>query len=348
MGGSQSKVTSQKLYDSYIKDATKLDDLSGKVVAITGTSPGSIGFYIAEAAVKKNAKLVLLLNRQSERSVKADQALNEMAKETTKIKTIHIDLLSFDSVKKAAEEVNRLSTENGGLDILACNAGIMAMNDDRTVDGFNVEIQACHLSHAMLTKQCMSSLQQAAETRDEARVIFQSSMARYGDDLEKKYFEKCEPNTLGGSGNTAWKRYHNAKLANSAFAMALHDSLKEKDSKVKSIGCEPGYSTSGLQNTSQNTGRMMLSMLNAAAAFGAAQSPADGSLPASVACFGPGAESGDFYFPKGKNNLKGEPIKSIEKGRLVKKGKDEESVDLKNKQLIMGVTAEALGISSFL
>ena len=73
MGGSQSKVTSQKLYDSYIKDATKLDDLSGKVVAITGTSPGSIGFYIAEAAVKKNAKLVLLLNRQSERSVKADQ-----------------------------------------------------------------------------------------------------------------------------------------------------------------------------------------------------------------------------------------------------------------------------------
>ena len=75
----------------------------------------------------------------------------------------------------------------------------------------------------------------------------------------------------GGSGNTAWKRYHYAKLANSAFAMALHDSLKGKDSKVKSIGCEPGYSTSGLQNTSQNTGRMMLLMLNAAVAFGAAQ-----------------------------------------------------------------------------
>ena len=87
--------------------------------------------------------------------------------------------------KQILEQIsNKISEKNGGLDILACNTSIMAMNDDRTVDGFNVEIQACHLSHAMLTKQCMSSLQQAAKTRDEARVVFQSLMARYGDDLE--------------------------------------------------------------------------------------------------------------------------------------------------------------------
>ena len=69
MGSSQS--TNQALYDSYVESEFK--DLSGKVVAITGTSPGSIGFYLAKAAVAKNAKYVLLLNRESERAVKAEK-----------------------------------------------------------------------------------------------------------------------------------------------------------------------------------------------------------------------------------------------------------------------------------
>lgn len=71
MGGTQSTVTDRKLYDSYVNDS-KLSELSGKVVAISGTSPGSIGYYIAAAAAARNAKCILLLNRPSERSAKAE------------------------------------------------------------------------------------------------------------------------------------------------------------------------------------------------------------------------------------------------------------------------------------
>ena len=68
MGSSHSSET---LYDSYVE--SKFDDLTGKVVAITGTTSGSIGYYLAKAAVAKNAKCVILLNRQSDRSVKSEE-----------------------------------------------------------------------------------------------------------------------------------------------------------------------------------------------------------------------------------------------------------------------------------
>lgn len=57
MGSSHS---SEALYDSYVE--SKFEDLTGKVVAITGTTSGSIGYYLAKAAVAKNAKCVILLN----------------------------------------------------------------------------------------------------------------------------------------------------------------------------------------------------------------------------------------------------------------------------------------------
>lgn len=71
-------------------------------------------------------------------------------------------------MNKAAAEINKIALEKGGLNVLACNAGIMAFDDDRTVDGFNVEIQACHLSHCLLTKACMESLEQASKSRGES------------------------------------------------------------------------------------------------------------------------------------------------------------------------------------
>lgn len=273
--------------------------------------------------------------------------MKETASHGTTVKTIPLDLLSFESVKSAAAEVNKIAKENGGLDVLCCNAGIMAMDDDRTVDGFNVEIQANHLSHYLLSKLCMNALEQAVASRGDGRVVYQSSSARFGKPLEPKYFEKCEPNTLGGNGNEVWTRYHMSKLANSSFSVALHDALQEKGSKVKSIGCEPGYSTSSLQKNSEGTGWGMMAFLNFAAFIGAAQSPADGSLPACVASFGPDAESGDFYLPGGKMNFEGPPTKTVSGGKPVKAGLEKETTDESNKKLIMDVSAKAFGFGSF-
>ena len=76
MGVRQSKVTDRTLFDSYVS-SDKLGDLSGKVVAITGTSPSSIGYHLAEAAVRKGADRVILLNRRSTRSARAEEGERE-------------------------------------------------------------------------------------------------------------------------------------------------------------------------------------------------------------------------------------------------------------------------------
>ena len=130
--------------------------------------------------------------------------------------------------------------------------------------------------------------------------------------------------------------------------MALSDVFEKGNCNVKAIGCEPGYATSNLQNTSQNGGRMMMFLLNLAHYMGASQSPADGSLPASVACFGPNVDSGDFYAPDGKMGFSGAPEKTISKGTAVKAGKEKETANEENKSIIMDVTLKALGLSSFI
>jgi NAD(P)-dependent dehydrogenase (short-subunit alcohol dehydrogenase family) len=274
------------------------------------------------------------------------QEIEGVASNETAVMAIPIDLLSFKSVKQAAEKINKIAKEHGGLDVLCCNAGIMAMNDDRTEDGYDVQIQVCHLSHALLTQKCMVSLEEAAATRGEARVVYQSCPTRYGlRDLDAKYFEKCEPMTLGGNNyNAAFMRYHMAKLANSTFAMALHIALQEKGSKVKSIGSDPGQATTNLQQTSTHMTGFILRLLNVGGRLGFSQSPADGSMSATVACFGKNIYSGDFIMPTGKTGLAGYPIKSIAMNLPIKNGWEKETLKEGNQKLIWEVTEKELGV----
>ena len=89
------------------------------------------------------------------------------------------------------------------------NAGVMAVPDKRTADGYDVQMQTNHLSHFLLTKLVMPSLEAAANARGEARIVQHSSGARgmlpgmaeagHSGMLEAKYMEPCEPDTLGGN-----------------------------------------------------------------------------------------------------------------------------------------------------
>ena len=187
----------RSMFDDYVTNNDKFMDLTGKVVAITGTSAGSLGFHLAEIAIRKNAKILLLLNRDSSSAKQGEEGLKEIAtriQSTIHIQTVPCDMQDFAVVRAAGETVKAIAAKNAGLDVLINNAGIMATRDTRTTaDGFDVQMQTNQLSHFLLTYILYNSLELAATNRNEARLVTHSSSARDMPNgmLEEKYFVKC-------------------------------------------------------------------------------------------------------------------------------------------------------------
>ena len=348
----------RSMFDDYVTNNDKFMDLTGKVVAITGTSAGSLGFHLAEIAIRKNAKILLLLNRDSSSAKQGEEGLKEIAtriQSTIHIQTVPCDMQDFAVVRAAGETVKAIAAKNAGLDVLINNAGIMATRDTRTTaDGFDVQMQTNQLSHFLLTYILYNSLELAATNRNEARLVTHSSSARDMPNamLEEKYFVKCGPGTLGGDKTWAiseylfgkegpWTRYHMTKLANAVFAMAMHQKLKAKGSKVKALSADPGLASSNLQVTSTKGDGLMSEWL-AKLIMPSGHSAEDGSLDAGMAAFGKEAMSGDFYAPKA--SLKGPPTRTIVNGMPVKKGREKLTCSLVNQEHVWKWSEEALGI----
>lgn len=268
-------------------------DLTNKVAAITGTTSGT-GYVCARELAKLGAT-VLLLNRDSERSVSALATLNEEVTGAT-FKPVTCDLQDFKSVRDAIRTIN---TTFDRLDILCNNAGVMALPDRATKDGYDVQMQTNCLSHFLLTKELFPLLRQS----EDGRVVNHSSGARIGGPLEAKYFGKNGGN-LGGDGTDEeaanfsgprWERYHQTKLANCAFTYGLRHKLEDNTvSNMKVLLAHPGLALTSLASTTAATGGMNAEspiMQNA-------QSAEDGALGIIRACADKNAVSGDFYGPK--------------------------------------------------
>ncbi len=268
-------------------------DLKGRVAAITGTTSGT-GYVCARELARLGAK-VILLNRKSER---AHAALERLQQEVPHglFDPVVCDLQDFASVRAAAQDVLGRYER---LDILCNNAGVMALPDQATKDGYDVQMQTNCISHFLLTKELFPLLKRS----DEARIVSQTSMARLGDPLEAKYFGPNGGN-LGGDGELAesasfsgprWARYHQTKLANCTFTYELKRRIEEAGlSNVKTLLAHPGLAKTSLQVTTAEEGGM-----DANSDFmNAAQSAEDGALGILRACADPTAESGDFFGPE--------------------------------------------------
>jgi len=270
-------------------------DMTGKVIAVTGTTSGT-GFVLAKEAAKKGGT-VLLLNRASERSVNSLSQLQKMVPEG-KFETIECDLQSFDSVKSAAANIKEKYNK---LDVLVNNAGVMALKDTATADGYDVQMQTNVISHFLLTKELFPILKNSLQ----ARIVNHTSMARLGGPLEMKYFLK-NGGDLGGNGSDEenqkfqgprWKRYHQTKLANCAFTYGLKKQLEEKNiTNVLPLLAHPGLAATNLQITTNADGGMDVS----SDFMNMAQTPEDGASGIIRAAMDKDAKSGDFYGPAGE------------------------------------------------
>lgn len=271
------------------------------MILITGTTSGT-GFVAAKTCVKHGAT-VACLNRPSERSEKALKAIKEEFPNGD-VRQIDMDLMDFDSVRKGVEEVKQLFEK---VNVVACNAGVMALEDKATKDGYDVQMQVNHLSHFLLVKEIYPLLQKAEEIDGEARIVTHSSVARDSPPtrLKAKYFGKNGGN-LGGNGNSMifggarWQRYHQTKLANVVFVRALHNRFQAKGSKMKAMSAHPGLAATSLQATTHKDGGMGVGLLGGTGMMmKLSQSPEDGAMGLIRGICSDDVESGVLYGPRG-------------------------------------------------
>lgn len=142
----------------------RLPSLKGKTIAVTGCTSGT-GEVLARTASEAGAK-VILLNRPSER---AERVLKSIQCSGGNVVHVNCDLTSFESVRAAGAELDGMT-----IDTLCCNAGVMGFPDKKTEDGCEIQMQANHLSHFLLTSLLWENLNRSKD----GRIVAHTSGAR--------------------------------------------------------------------------------------------------------------------------------------------------------------------------
>lgn len=180
-----------------IQDEGLEGGLAGKSVLITGCSSG-IGVETAQALFLTGATLYLTARNLD----KAKEALGNLAK-SDRVHLLGLSLDSLESVRVCAAEY--LSKSNT-LDILICNAGVMATPEGRTKDGFETQLGTNHLGHFLLFNLLQPALLEAASHGQSSRVVVLSSAAhRWGvfDPSNVNFEGTYDPMVAYGASKTA-------------------------------------------------------------------------------------------------------------------------------------------------
>lgn len=204
-----------------------LPDLSGKVSVVTGGSAG-LGEQTALNLHTKGSK-VYIACRSEQRALEAMKRINSKSrgKEESLI-YLPFDLTDLDAIKSAAET---LKSKEGRLDIVVCNAGVMAW-PYKLINGVEVQFWN-HLGHFAFIHHLRPLLVKTARENPPTSSVRIVSLSSLGHKLlNKPDFSSIE--TANKSYGSTWKRYGQAKLANILFANELQEQLKGENIKVNS------------------------------------------------------------------------------------------------------------------
>ena len=146
----RSQPRPSELYPAYFDS---LPSMAGKTVVITGASRG-LGYVTALSVARKGAAVFMV----GRRSARADESLEAIRIASTgpAPQLVECDLLDFGSVRRAAAA---LQERAGDIDALCCNAGIMMQPDEASKDGYDVTIATNVLSHFLLARELLPTLE---------------------------------------------------------------------------------------------------------------------------------------------------------------------------------------------
>lgn len=174
-------------------------DLRGKTILITGVNSG-IGLESARVLALRGAR-ILALARTREKAAEATKGF------AASVVPIACELSDPASVRAAVAEARAAAPT---IDVVLCNAGIMALPKREVRLGHELQFLTNHLGHFLLVTGLIDRL------ADDGRVVVVSSaghaMARGGIQFDDIAFERSYD---------AWRAYGQSKLANILFARGL-------------------------------------------------------------------------------------------------------------------------------
>lgn len=214
-----------------IDEQTASKDVSGKVYIVTGANSG-VGLETTRQLIKQGGHVVMACRRVD--------AAEEVAKSFSELKgsyeVIRLDLADLQSVREFAAEFLR---KHDRLDGLACNAGMVSMDNDmkKTKDGLELTIGISYFGHFLLTELLLDVLKKSGPSR----MLIVSSVVHAGRDgnrpkvhLDDLNFENRKYSNFGAYGE--------AKVATILYAKELAERLK--GTGVTTASVHPGWARS--------------------------------------------------------------------------------------------------------
>lgn len=252
-----------------------LPDLAGRTVVVTGANSG-IGLVAARCLAGAGARVVLAVRD----TAKGEEAAASIAGDT---EVRALDLADLSSVREFA------SAWNGDLDVLVNNAGVMAVPEARTKDGFEMQIGTNHLGPFALTNLLLPRI------TDRAVTVSSGAHRIGGLDLDDLNWER--------RGYERWRAYGQSKLSNLLFTLELQRRLSEAGSDLRAVAAHPGYAATNLQS---HTGNLLQNTLMAIGNKVLAQSDEMGALPTLYAAT-QDIPGGAYVGPDGFREQRGHP-----------------------------------------
>lgn len=195
-----------------------LPDQTGRTFLVTGANSG-LGRATTKALAGAGARVVMAVrNRAKAEPVAA--AINGQ------VEIRDLDLADLASVRAFADGWTE------PVDVLINNAGVMAVAESRTADGFEMQFGTNHLGHFALTNLLLPQITD--------RVVTVSSAAhRWGviDLADLNWHTRpYKP----------WRAYGQSKLANLLFTLELQRRLTAAGSSVRALAAHPGFAATNL------------------------------------------------------------------------------------------------------
>ncbi|MEW6472142.1 MAG: oxidoreductase [Actinomycetota bacterium] len=253
-----------------------IPDLSGRVAVVTGANRG-LGREVTRYLAGHGARVIMAC--RDEAAGEAAASALRAAGMTGALEVRSLGLASLASVEKFAAELGA----EPRLDLLANNAGLMAVDRGLTADGFETHMGVNHLGHFALTARLLPQLLATAGSR----IVTMSSMgARLGRvDLGDLLWERRPYDR--------WQAYFQSKLANLLFTLELDRRLRRAGAATAALAAHPGGSRTSLGRNGRSWTNRLVPLWHPFI-----QSASRGALPFVRAATDPEANSGEYYGPQ--------------------------------------------------